>query len=111
MVIFLSAKGVWISLKNKDTDIIINDYIKIGMKYDDVVDEYGEEDGKFYQDKSFLVWSLGEKNKIGEPYYLLKFNSSKKVEEIRIGIWWFEEEFEHIVEQLGEMYEKESINI
>lgn len=80
-----------------DADVIVDETIKIGMYYDEIKDEYGKKDGKFYQDKDFYVWTFGDDGKIGEPYYLLRFNSSERLEEIRIGVWWYEEEFEYTV--------------
>lgn len=80
-----------------DTNVVIDDFVKVGLYYDDIKDEYGKKDGKFYQDKDFYVWTFGEDGKIGEPYYLLRFNSNERLEEIRIGVWWYEEEFEYTV--------------
>ena len=80
-----------------DSDVVVDETIKIGMYYDEIKDEYGKKDGKFYQDKDFYVWTFGDDGKIGEPYYLLRFNSSGRLEEIRIGVWWYEEEFEYTV--------------
>lgn len=80
-----------------DADVLVDETIKIGMYYDEIKDEYGKKDGKFYQDKDFYVWTFGDGGKIGEPYYLLRFNSSERLEEIRIGVWWYEEEFEYTV--------------
>ena len=82
----------------KKSNVIIDDFLKIGLSYDEVKEEYGKEDGKFYQDNSFLVWSFKEEGKIGNPYYLIKFNSKEKVEEIRIGVWWYEDEFSNTVD-------------
>ena len=80
-----------------DADVVVDETIKIGMYYDEIKDEYGKKAGKFYQDKDFYVWTFGDDGKIGEPYYLLRFNSSGRLEEIRIGVWWYEEEFEYTV--------------
>lgn len=82
------------------SDVVVDDFIKIGSKYDDIVKKYGKEKGKFYQNSDFLVWSFGKK--IGDPYYLLKFDgssilNSSRVSEIRVGIWWYEGEYEHTV--------------
>ena len=81
-------------------EVVIDDFIKVGTKYDDIVEKYGSETGTFYQDKDILVWSFGKK--IGDPYYLLKFDRSSvlptnKVSEIRIGIWWYDGEYEHTI--------------
>jgi len=86
----------------KNSDIIVNDYIKYGMKYEEIVEKYGKEDGTFYQDETLLVWSFGEKGKIGTPYYILRFDNdgwfpTKELIEIRMGIWWYEEEYEYTV--------------
>lgn len=87
------------------SDVVIDDFIKIGTKYDEIVEKYGEEKGAFYQNSDFLVWSFGKK--VGDPYYLLKFEnsyvtSSKTVSEIRVGIWWYDGEYEHTVEKVKE---------
>jgi len=79
------------------SNVVINDFLQIGMSYDEIKEKYGKEDGKFYQDENVLVWAFGEKGKIGQPYYLLGFNSYDDLEEIRVGIWWYPEEFEYTV--------------
>lgn len=86
----------------KNSKVLVDDYLKIGMKYEEVVKKYGKEDGKFYQDDTYLVWALGEKGKIGQPYYLLKFDTnsllpSNAITEIRIGVWWYDGEYEHTI--------------
>jgi len=85
----------------ENTNVIIDDFIKYGIKYDEVVEKYGKEDGSFYQDEDLLVWSFGEKGKIGNPYYVLRFNYSKKISEIRMGIWWYEGEYTHTVKAIN----------
>ena len=82
----------------KNSDVLINDFLKIGLSYDEIKEKYGKEDGEFYQDETFLVWTFGEDGKIGEPYYLMKFNSYNRVEEIRIGVWWYEDEYEYTLD-------------
>lgn len=86
----------------EDSNVIIDDYIQFGMKYQDIVDKYGKEDGKFYQGSNLLVWTFGEKGKIGEPYYVLRFDDSGlfatgKLIDIRIGVWWYNGEYEQVV--------------
>lgn len=86
----------------EDSDVVVNDYIKFGMYYEDIVEKYGKEDGTFYQDSELLVWTFGEKGKVGEPYYILRFDeggwfSLGDLIEIRIGVWWYEGEYEHTV--------------
>lgn len=84
----------------ENANVVIDDTIKYGTYYSQIVKKYGKETGRFYQDENMLVWSLGT-GKIGEPYFIIKFASSyfsdKKVEEIRVGIWWYKDEFEHTV--------------
>lgn len=83
-------------------DVIIDDYIKFNMTYEDVVKKYGKEKGVFYQDESYLVWTIGETGKIGESYFILRFSDnlfSKRVTDIRIGVWWYEGEFDHTVKE------------
>lgn len=86
----------------EESNVVIDDFIKYGIKYDEIVEKYGKEDGKFYQDENLLVWTFGEKGKIGNPYYILRFDydgflSNGELIEIRMGIWWYEEEYEHTV--------------
>lgn len=87
----------------RDSNVIVNDFIKYGMKYDEVVEKYGKEDGAFYMDETALVWAFGEKGKIGEPYYILKFDSGglfsfySGLSEIRMGVWWYEGEYERTI--------------
>jgi len=86
----------------KDNNLLIDDFLKYGLSYDDVVEKYGKEDGKFYQNEEQLVWTFGEKGKIGEPYYVLRFDeggwfSSGSLNDIRIGVWWYEGEYEYSV--------------
>lgn len=85
---------------HENASVVIDDTIKYGTYYSQIVKKYGDETGKFYQDENMLVWSLGT-GKIGEPYFIIKFANSyfsdKRVEEIRVGIWWYEDEFEHTV--------------
>ena len=76
----------------------LDDFLRIGLTYEEVKEKYGKEDGEFYQDESFLVWTFGEGGKIGNPYYLVKFNSNERVEEIRIGVWWYEDEYEYTLD-------------
>lgn len=88
----------------EDSDVIVNDFIKFGMTYADIVKHYGKEDGRFYQDQELLVWTFGKKHKVGDPYYVLRFDeggflSSGGINEIRIGVWWYEGEYEHVVIQ------------
>lgn len=82
-----------------NSNVIVNDFIKIGVTYDEIIKKYGKENGYFYQDKDMLVWSLGEK--VGDPYYVLKFTKSlffgNKLSEIRIGVWWYDGEYDHTV--------------
>ncbi len=86
----------------ENSDVVINDFIKFGMKYEDIVEKYGKEDGKFYQGNHSFVWTFGEKGKIGEPYYILTFDDSFLSDmgdliDIRIGVWWYDGEYEHTV--------------
>lgn len=83
-----------------NTPVVVNDFIKKGVTYEEVVEEYGKENGYFYQDEEMLVWAFG--NKIGDPYYILRFDnssifSSNDIIEIRIGVWWYGEEYQHTV--------------
>ena len=85
-----------------DKNLLIDDYLKYGLSYDDVVSKYGKEDGTFYQNEEQLVWTFGEKGKIGEPYYVLRFDeggwfSTGKLIDIRIGVWWYDGEYEYSV--------------
>jgi len=100
----------------KDKNLLIDDFVKYGLSYDDIVKKYGKEDGKFYQNEELLVWTFGEKGKIGEPYYILRFDeggwfSTEALNEIKIGVWWYDGEYEHTVikdlDKEGDTNEKE----
>lgn len=85
----------------KNSNVLVNDFIKYGITYQEVIDKYGKEDGYFYQDEDMLVWTFGD-NDIGDPYYILKFDdaslfSNNQIIEIRIGVWWYDKEYEHTV--------------
>lgn len=82
----------------QNSNVLIDDFLRIGLTNEEVKEKYGKEDGEFYQDESFLVWTFGEEGKIGNPYYLVKFNSNERVEEIRIGVWWYEDEYEYTLD-------------
>lgn len=86
----------------ESSDVVIDDYIEFGMNYDDIVEKYGKEDGTFYQNEELLVWTLGGTGKIGEPYYILYFDNSGwfstgDLVDIRMGVWWYDGEYEHTV--------------
>ncbi len=87
------------------SNVVVNDFLKYNLTYDEIVEKYGKEDGTFYQDEDSLVWSFGEKGKIGQPYYILRFSSgsftSKRLQEIKIGVWWYEGEYQHTVVKSG----------
>lgn len=83
----------------ENKDLVVNDFLKFGMKYDEVVEKYGKEDGTFYQDNSLLVWTFGGTGKVGEPYYILRFDNygiltKNELIDIRVGIWWYDGEYE-----------------
>lgn len=82
----------------RDANVILNHHITYETKYDDVVEALGKEDGYFYTDKSLKVWSISKEGKVDTPYFLLKF-SGEKIVEIRIGLWWYEGEFEYSIEK------------
>ena len=59
-----------------------------------------------YQDEELLVWTFGEKGKVGTPYYVLRFDNNSfladgEITEIRMGIWWYEEEYKHSVKPIS----------
>lgn len=86
----------------ENSNVLVDGHIKYGMSYEDVVDEYGKEDGVFYQDENYLVWNFGEEGQIGEAYMLLRFDDgwfATGINDIRIGVWWYEGEYEHTVEE------------
>ena len=98
----------------EDKNLLIDDFIKYGLSYNAIVEKYGKEDGKFYQNEELLVWTFGEKGKIGEPYYILRFDngglfSTNTINDIRIGVWWYDGEYEHTVikNSLGDVLNEE----
>ena len=87
-----------------DSKVVVNEYIKFGMDYDDVVEKYGKEDGIFYQDEELYVWTFGD-GEIGDAYMILRFEtgglfSSGGINEIRLGVFWYEGESDHIIEKV-----------
>lgn len=86
----------------EDSDVVVNDFIKFGIDYDDVVEKYGKEDGRFYQDQELYVWYLDDKKDVGSPYMVLRFDeggffSWGGINEIRLGVFWYEGESDYIV--------------
>lgn len=82
-----------------NTNYLLNDVIKNNTSYDAIKEKIGKEKGYFKEDKTYLVWTFGEAGKIGETYYMIKFDNgySKTIKELRIGVWWYEEEYKHTV--------------
>lgn len=80
-------------------EVILSDFIKLGTTYDEIVSRLGEPDGKFYMNSDEYVWSFYEKGKIDNPYYVLEFDGSKKVIGMKIGMWWYEDEYEHTIKK------------
>lgn len=78
-------------------DLLVGGYIKYGLSYEDVVNKLGEPDGKFYMNSDEYVWAFYEKGKIGTPYYILEFDSDNVISGIKIGLWWYDEEYEYTV--------------
>ena len=86
----------------KDSKVVVNDYIKYGMTYDEITKKYGKETGKFYQDDGLLVWDFGDHGKIGNPYYILRFDkgglfSTGGLIDIRMGVWWYDGEYDYTI--------------
>lgn len=95
----------------EDSKVVVNGFVKFGVKYDEIVEKYGKEDGRFYQDQELYVWTFDDKNEVGSPYMVLRFNkgslfSSSGVSEIRLGVFWYEGEAEHIIVPSKEVEEK-----
>jgi len=95
----------------KDSKVVVNDFIKYGMTYDEVAKKYGKESGKFYQDESLLVWDFGDHGKIGNPYYILRFDngglfSYGGLTDIRMGVWWYDGEYDHTIIKSTEKEDK-----
>lgn len=86
----------------EDSDVIVNNYVKFDMSYEEIVEKYGKEDGRFYQDQELYVWTFDDKNEVGSPYMVLRFDeggwfSWGGINEIRLGVFWYDGEYEHIV--------------
>lgn len=86
----------------EDSDVIVNGKIKFGMDYEEVVEKYGKEDGRFYQDQELYVWTFDDENEVGSPYMVLRFDeggwfSWGGINEIRLGVFWYDGEAEHII--------------
>lgn len=94
---YSDATVVKINFYENIGEVIFSDFIKIGTSYDDIIAKLGKEDGKFYMKNSELVWAKN-KGEVGTPYYILGFQQ-KKVTSMKIGIWWYEGEYEHSVKE------------
>lgn len=87
----------------KNSDVVVDDFLKFGLTYEEVRKKYGKEDGEFSQNEEYLIWTFDDEGEIGEPYYMLRFDDSysskekSKLVDIRIGVWWYPEEFEYTV--------------
>ncbi len=90
---------VKINFYNNIGEVMLSDFIKIGTTYDEIVSKLGEPDGKFYMNNSEYVWAFYDKGKINNPYYVLEFDSSKKVVRMKIGMWWYDGEYEYTVKK------------
>lgn len=94
-----SSKVVKINFYPK-SKVVVNDSIKFGMYKDEVKKKLGEETGKFYMDSNSSIYTFG--NNIGEGYYVIRYDegglfSFGGVDDIKIGVWWYENEYEHTV--------------
>lgn len=78
--------------------VTLADFITIGTTYDEVEEKLGKPDGTIYTNDNEKVWSFYDKGKIGNPYYALEFDSGKVVN-IKIGVWWYEDEYEHTIKK------------
>ena len=88
----------------KDSKVVIEDKIKYGMTYEEIKKILGEETGRFYMDENYYVWSFG--NEIGSPYYIVRFDeggwfSFGGSDDIRMGVWWYEDESIHSIIKKG----------
>ena len=83
-------------------NVLIDDFIKFGLKYDEVVEKYGKESGVYYQDEDYLVWASDSTGKVGSYYFILQFKSNdffstNGVSSIKIGVWWYDGEYDRTV--------------
>ena len=97
------SKVVKINFYEK-SKVIIDNYIKYGMTYEEVKSKLGKESGKFYLDNDYYVWTFGKN--IGDPYYIIKFDtntflSTGGINDIRIGVWWYKGESNHSIIKEG----------
>ena len=82
----------------KNSKIKIGDNISFSSSYDDFLDEFGKPEGVYKQDKSYYIWCFGDDHKIGDAYYMVKFNGgSHAIIDIRIGVWWYDDEYNRTV--------------
>ena len=96
---YFDSSVVKINFYNNIGDVVLADFIKIGTTYDEIVSKLGEPDGKFYMNDYEYVWSFYDKGKINNPYYVLEFDNSKKVVKMKIGMWWYDGEYEYTVKK------------
>ena len=79
---------------NSNVELLGN--ITYGTEKEKTLEQLGKQDGKFYLDSNYLAWAFYDKGTIGTPYYILEF-ADGKVSDIRIGLWWYEDEYEYTI--------------
>lgn len=77
----------------------VND-ITFGTKEKEVKEKLGDPTGVLKIDSSYYIWSNGKK--VGDSYIMIKYSngwSTKTVTDIKIGIWWFDGEYDATVKE------------
>ncbi len=96
---YSESKVVKINFYDNIENLLIADFITFGTPYEEIEKKLGKPDGKFYMNDKEYVWSFYDKGKINNPYYVLEFDSSSKVNGIKIGMWWYDGEYEYTVKK------------
>ena len=96
---FSDANVIKINFYESIGKVKFADFITLGTTYEEIVKKIGEPDGKFYMNEKEYVWSFYDKGKMDNPYYVLEFDNSKKVVNMKIGMWWYEGEYEYTVKK------------
>ena len=96
---YSEANVIKINFYDSIGTVTLADFITIGTTYDEVEQKLGKPDGKIYTNDNEKVWSFYDKGKIDNPYYVLEFDRSNKVVSMKIGMWWYEDEYEHTIKK------------
>ncbi|MBQ7136806.1 MAG: hypothetical protein IJO43_02365 [Bacilli bacterium] len=95
---YSEARIIKINFYDAIGKVTFADFITIGTTVEEVEEKLGKADGTIYTNDNEKVWSFYDKGKVGTPYYVLEFGSGKVVN-MKIGVWWYEDEYEHTIKK------------